>query len=72
MILGRDIRIRYDDNIPHSIKGYVVREDVWSYDIYINPKISYEEQILTLEHELEHIRNEDFEVGANVAFLELK
>ena len=70
MIIGRDIRIWYDDNIPCSIKGYVVREDVSSYDIYMNPKYSYEEQQLTLKHELEHIRNGDFEAGACVSALE--
>lgn len=70
MILGCDIRIRYKADLPCSIKGFVMKVDAMSYDIYINPKQSFEEQKKTVEHEIEHIKRGDFEACSYVAQLE--
>ena len=54
-----DIRIRYK-RMPCSIHAFTVREDVGSYDVYINPNISHEAQLKAYEHEVKHIEKEDF------------
>ena len=70
LIDERDIRVRYLVDLPYSIKGFVVREDEGSYDIYLNPNHSYETQKKTLDHELEHIKFDDFSKHRNVNYLE--
>ena len=55
-----DIRVRYLE-MPLSVKGFTVREDVNSYDVYINPAFDDVTQRQTLEHELSHINNHDFD-----------
>ncbi len=63
-----DIRIRYIEDLPCSVHAFTVKEDADSYDIYVNPKLSYEAQIEAFEHEVEHIENEDFNLDdVNVA-----
>lgn len=55
-----DIRIRYIEDLPCSVHAFTVKEDADSYDIYVNPKLSYEAQIEAFEHEVEHITKNDF------------
>ena len=57
--------------MPHGIKGFTVREDVDSYDIYINPTYTYESQMETIKHELSHIKKGDFETDGNIQELEM-
>ncbi len=54
-----DIRIRYQI-MPCSVHAFTVREDVGSYDVYINPNISHEAQLKAYQHEVEHIEKDDF------------
>ena len=54
-----DIRVRYMD-MPPSVCGFTLKVDACSYDIYINPAMSYEKQRETYQHELKHIYNDDF------------
>jgi len=55
-----DIRMRYLD-LPYKVHAFTVREDVDSYDIYVNSRLCYEAQRKAYDHELAHILNEDFE-----------
>lgn len=64
------VRVRYM-KMPHGIKGFTVREDVDSYDIFINPTYTYESQMETIEHELSHIKKGDFETDGNIQELEM-
>ncbi len=56
-----DIRMRYLD-LPYKVHAFTVREDVDSYDVYVNSHLCYDAQLKAYEHELAHIRNEDFEM----------
>ena len=67
--MNDSVRVRYM-KMPHGIKGFTVREDVDSYDIYINPTYTYESQMETIEHELLHIKKGDFEKDYDVNRLE--
>lgn len=68
--MNDSVRVRYM-KMPHGIKGFTVREDVDSYDIYINPTYTYESQMETIEHELSHIKKGDFEKDYDVNRLEM-
>ncbi|WP_290772483.1 ImmA/IrrE family metallo-endopeptidase [Anaerofustis sp.] len=55
-------------NMPIKTKGFIKYNAVEDfYTIFINPKLNYEQQKETIKHEIEHIKNNDFDkidVGA--------
>ena len=62
-------------NLPSSVKGVTVLDENDDYNIYINQKLSPEQQKKVYEHEKNHIENGDFhnfdeieedEIGLNV------
>ena len=64
------IFVRYM-KMPTGVKGFTIREDADTYDVYINPAYCYAQQVETYEHEMEHIRNGDFERNGEVNEMEL-
>jgi len=52
--------------MPSKCKGCVTR-GIDGYNIYINDSLPYELQVATFLHEMEHIRNGDFEKTVNEA-----
>lgn len=58
-LLEENIKIRYID-LPCTIKGITVQDDNGFYNVYINAKLSEEAQIKALEHEITHIKRDDF------------
>lgn len=55
-----DINIIYSDIMPIGINGHLIVNHDGSYTIFINAKISSNHQQEALEHELDHIRRDDF------------
>ena len=55
-----DYIIRYID-LPYTVKGVTVRDETGFYNIYINSRLSWEEQWKAVNHELEHILRDDFD-----------
>ncbi len=47
-------------NLPSSVKGVTVLDENDDYNIYINQKLSPEQQKKVYEHEKNHIDNGDF------------
>lgn len=47
-------------DLPHSVKAFVAMDDDGFYNIYINSKLSREEQRRAAAHELNHIALDDF------------
>lgn len=43
-----------------GVNGIVTPNDDGTYSVYINARASYHQQRAALEHELRHIRNNDF------------
>ena len=54
-----DYIVRYID-LPITVKGATVMDYDGFYNIYINSRLSYEEQKKTIAHEMEHIVRGDF------------
>lgn len=48
-------------DMPCKIKGFVLKNKDDSHTIFINSKINCEQQKDVYEHEMNHIRNNDFE-----------
>ena len=48
-------------DMPTTIGGFVRKNADFSHTIVINAKLTRERQLKTYKHELEHIRNDDFE-----------
>lgn len=48
-------------DLPYNVKGSVNPNRDGSYTIFVNAKLNYYQQHCTYLHELEHIRNRDFE-----------
>lgn len=59
MIWNNDYRVRLID-LPPSVKAFVAMDDDGFYNIYINSKLSREEQCRAAAHELNHIVLDDF------------
>lgn len=68
--MENEVRVRYLI-MPSGIRGFTIKEDACSYDVYINPNYTHESQMETLEHELAHIENGDFDTEWNVNELEM-
>ena len=55
-----DYKVRYID-LPYTVKGVTVMDESGFYNIYINSRLSWEEQRKDFDHELEHILRDDFD-----------
>lgn len=51
--------IRYID-LPCSVKGFTVKDEFNLYNIYINARLSAKEKNEAINHELRHIKNNDW------------
>ncbi len=47
-------------DMPTSVKGYTALDSEGDYNIYINARMSKNQQITTYYHERKHIANNDF------------
>lgn len=56
-----NIIVRMSESLPLSIHGMVICDENGDYNIYLNSKLSAEEQRKAYEHELEHIHGHDFQ-----------
>lgn len=57
-------------DMPGTIRGYSIACVDGSYTIVLNSRLSFEAQRHTYMHELEHIRNGDYEIQIDVGVLE--
>ncbi len=58
-------------DLPCRVRGFVLAngEDD-SYNIYLNSRLSVDEQKKALLHEMRHIRQKDFDKGGDVSAIE--
>ncbi len=61
----------YYTDLPTTIGGFVVENGDMSYTIVLNSRLNHERNIISYEHELKHIVNNDFE-KYNVQEIECK
>ena len=54
------VNIGFLEHAPAGFHGMVVKNDDGFYTILLDPNDTYERQLQTVRHELEHILNDDF------------
>lgn len=54
----KDIIVRYAD-YPYGVRGFVMESPDGFINIYINSRYCHSQNIRTLLHELDHVRNGD-------------
>ena len=47
-------------DLPGTIKAFVTKDTDDFYTIYLNSRLSHEQNIVSFIHEMEHIENDDF------------
>lgn len=47
-------------DLPYGVGGMTVKDSNDDYNVYLNSRLSGEQQVIAFEHELEHIKNGDF------------
>lgn len=47
-------------SLPPTIKGLTVQDEDGCYNVYINARLTYEANQQTLQHEIKHIKSNDF------------
>ncbi|MBR3767358.1 MAG: hypothetical protein IKL10_03850 [Clostridia bacterium] len=47
--------------LPFGVRAFTVPDAQGDYNVYINEKLSFEQQKKSLEHEMKHIINGDFQ-----------
>lgn len=69
--MAEDIIIRYV-SLPHTVRGMTIQDEEGNYNIYLNSRLSHEAHIATLQHEIKHIKNNDFASPSHISELEKK
>lgn len=70
MISLEDIFVKLIE-LPYTIRSYVVMNKDNSYTIVLNSKLSHEQNLISYQHEIEHIRNGDYEKKCSVDWIEI-
>lgn len=56
--------------LPYKTKGLTVQDAEGDYNIYINSHLSNESHFQTLQHEIQHIDNKDFQKQLHIKDIE--
>lgn len=48
-------------DLPYGVGGFTVHDENGDYTIFLNSRDSYERNQEVLQHEMDHIKNRDFE-----------
>jgi len=62
----------YCVDMPTTIKSFVVSNIDFSFTIIINSRIGCEQQLKAYNHEMEHIKNGDYDKHCSVDLIELQ
>ena len=57
-------------HLPMAVRAFTIPDEQGNYNVYINDRLSAEQQHKSLEHEFNHIRSGDFRKEENAAALE--
>lgn len=52
--------------LPYGVKGLCRENEDGSHTIVLNSRYTYENNLHSYEHEIEHIRNNDFKNGVDI------
>lgn len=56
--------------LPTTIKGLTVQDESGDYNVYLNSRLAYEANRQTLQHEIQHISNNDFDKFSHIKNIE--
>lgn len=68
--MGEEIFTYYVD-MPTTIRSFVVSNNDMSFTILINAKLGRSQQLIAYKHELEHIKNGDYDKHCSADSIEL-
>lgn len=60
----------YYTDMPTTIRSFVVSNEDMSFTVMINAKIGKEQQLLAYEHEINHIKNGDYDKNCSADSIE--
>lgn len=55
-----DIFVRLVETLPSTVQGFTIADEDGNYNVYLNAKLSREQQQEVYQHEVEHIHGDDF------------
>lgn len=55
-----EIFVRLVESLPSTVQGFTIADEDGNYNVYINAKLSCEQQKDVYRHEVEHIQGNDF------------
>lgn len=58
-------------DLPDTIHGFTVRDASGDFNIYLNSKLSNDQQLEAYQHEVSHIQNGDFGSNRPVGLIEI-
>lgn len=61
----------YYVDMPSTIRSFVVENNDMSFSIIINSRIGKEQQLIAYKHEIEHIKNGDFDKRSSAESIEI-
>lgn len=64
-----EVYLRYL-NLSVTVKGLTVQDEEGNYNIYLNPRHTYQALNETLDHEINHITNNDFQKFLHIKDIE--
>jgi len=65
-----EINVLYVD-MPTTVRSYVVNNIDMTYTIILNSRLSHEQNLISYAHELQHIKNGDYDKKCNVDVIEI-
>lgn len=57
-------------HLPMTVRAFTIPDEHGNYNVYINDRLSTEQQYKSLEHEFSHIRSGDFSKDEKAAAIE--
>lgn len=58
-------------DMPTTIHSFVVSNDDMSYTVVLNSRLSREQNVISMAHEMKHICNGDYEKKCSVGIIEM-
>ncbi len=65
-----DVFVRYME-LPSTIRSFVVANKDMTYTVILNCKLSHEQNLISYQHELDHILRGDYERKCSVDLIEI-
>lgn len=65
-----DVFVRYME-LPSTIRSFVVANKDMTYTVILNCKLSHEQNLISYQHELDHILRGDYEKKCSVDLIEI-